>query len=36
LSPAGLAHHRVIGVGRVAAKIEKLAALLGMQVRRVC
>ncbi len=32
----GPAHHCAVGVGHVAAKIEKLGALLDMKVRRVC
>jgi len=32
----GPAHHCSAGVGRVASRIEKLAALLGMQSVRVC
>jgi L-arabinose isomerase len=35
-SMAGPAHHCAIGVGRIADKIEKLGALLGIEVRRVC
>ena len=35
-SKAGPAHHCAIGVGHVADKIEKLGALLGVEVRRVC
>jgi len=35
-SMAGPAHHCAIGVGHIADKIEKLGALLGLEVRRVC
>jgi L-arabinose isomerase len=35
-SQAGPAHHCAIGVGHIAGKIEKLAALLGIEVNRVC
>jgi len=35
-SKAGPAHHYVIGVGRIASKIEKLGALVGLEVQRVC
>lgn len=35
-SEAGPAHHCAIGVGHLAARISKLAALLGIEVRRVC
>lgn len=35
-SKAGPAHHCAIGVGHIAGKIEKLGALLRMDVRRVC
>lgn len=35
-SQAGPAHHCAIGVGHVAGKLEKLGALLGLEVRRVC
>lgn len=35
-SKAGPAHHCAIGVGHLATKIEKLAAVLGIEVRRVC
>jgi L-arabinose isomerase len=35
-SKAGPAHHCAIGVGHLADKIEKLGALLGLEVRRVC
>lgn len=35
-SQAGPAHHCAIGLGRMARKIEKLGALLGIEVRRVC
>jgi len=33
---AGPAHHCAIGVGHVAGKLDKLGALLGLEVRRVC
>jgi len=35
-SKAGPAHHCAIGVGHIAGKIEKLAALLRMEVEKVC
>jgi L-arabinose isomerase len=35
-STAGPAHHCAIGVGHVAGRLEKLAALLGMACRKVC
>ena len=35
-SMAGPAHHCAIGVGHLANKIEKLGALLGLEVKRVC
>jgi L-arabinose isomerase len=35
-SQSGPAHHCAIGVGHIADKIEKLGALLGLEVRRVC
>jgi len=35
-SKAGPTHHSAIGVGHVAGKIEKLAALWGIECRRVC
>jgi L-arabinose isomerase len=35
-SKAGPAHHCAIGVGKVASRIEKLAALLGIDCVRVC
>jgi L-arabinose isomerase len=34
-SMAGPAHHCAIGIGHVAGKVEKLASLLGLEVRRV-
>jgi L-arabinose isomerase len=33
---AGPSHHCAIGVGRIAERIEKLAALLGVEVIRIC
>ena len=33
---AGPAHHCAIGVGHIARKIEKLAAILGIEFERVC
>jgi L-arabinose isomerase len=35
-SQAGPAHHCAIGVGHVAGRVEKLGALLDIEVRRVC
>jgi L-arabinose isomerase len=35
-SKAGPAHHCAIGVGHIANKIEKLGALVGVEVKRVC
>ena len=35
-SAAGPAHHCAIGVGHIAGKLDKLGALLGLEVRRVC
>jgi L-arabinose isomerase len=35
-SKGGPAHHCAIGIGHIASKIEKLAALLGIEVRKVC
>lgn len=35
-SKAGPAHHCAIGVGHISGRIEKLGALLGIEVRRVC
>lgn len=35
-SKAGPAHHCAIGVGHIANKIDKLGALLGMEVRKIC
>jgi L-arabinose isomerase len=35
-SKAGPAHHCAIGVGHLASKIEKLGALLNLEVRKVC
>lgn len=35
-SMAGPAHHCAVGVGHIASKIEKLAAILGIECRRVC
>ncbi len=35
-SKAGPAHYCAIGVGHVANKIEKLGAILGLQVMQVC
>jgi len=35
-SKAGPAHHCAIGVGHIAGQIEKLGALLNLEVRRVC
>lgn len=35
-SKAGPAHHCAIGVGHIAGKLDKLGALLNLEVRRVC
>jgi len=35
-SRQGPAHHCAVGVGRVASRIQKLAALLGLEFIRVC
>ena len=35
-SKEGPAHHCAIGVGHIGDKIEKLGALLGVEVRKVC
>jgi L-arabinose isomerase len=35
-SKSGPAHHCAIGVGHIAGKIEKLTALMGIEIRRVC
>lgn len=35
-SQAGPAHHCAIGVGHIAGQLEKLAAILGIELRRVC
>ncbi len=35
-SKAGPAHHCAIGIGHIASKIEKLAALMKLEVHRVC
>lgn len=35
-SKAGPAHHCAIGVGHIAAKVEKLAAILGIEFRQIC
>lgn len=35
-SKAGPAHHCAIGIGHIASRIEKLGALLNLEVRRVC
>ncbi len=35
-SAGGPAHHCAIGTGHIADKIEKLAALLGIEMNRVC
>jgi L-arabinose isomerase len=35
-SMAGPAHHCAIGIGHIAGKIEKLGALLKLEVRRIC
>jgi L-arabinose isomerase len=35
-SQAGPAHHCAVGVGHIATKLEKLAAILGIEYTRVC
>ena len=35
-SKAGPAHHCAIGIGHIADKIEKLGALLGIEVKKIC
>jgi L-arabinose isomerase len=35
-SSEGPAHHCAIGVGHIASKIQKLGAILGMEVVKVC
>jgi L-arabinose isomerase len=35
-SAAGPAHHCAIGIGRIASKLEKLSALLDLEIGRVC
>jgi len=35
-SKAGPAHHCAIGLGHIAHKLDKLAALLGIECERVC
>ena len=35
-SMSGPAHHLAIGVGHVAATLEKLGSVLGLEVKRVC
>ncbi len=35
-SKQGPAHHCAIGVGHIASKIEKLAAILGIEIARIC
>jgi L-arabinose isomerase len=35
-SAHGPAHHCAVGVGHIASKLEKLAAILGIEYTRVC
>jgi L-arabinose isomerase len=35
-SEAGPAHHCAIGVGHIGDRVEKLGALLGLDVKRIC
>jgi L-arabinose isomerase len=35
-SKGGPAHHCAVGVGHIASKIDKLAALLDIEMRQVC